>query len=83
MCGNFLLFEGSYMAAVKYTKADWIAEADIQKLADGKFQGVVLITHKSGAATDEAQHTVDAVSDTPREALEEAKALAHRILADL
>jgi hypothetical protein len=71
------------MAAVRYTKADWIAEADIQKVANDKFQGVVLITRKGGSAADESQHTVDAVSDTPREALEEAKALAHRLLADL
>jgi hypothetical protein len=71
------------MAAVRYTKADWIAEADIQKLADGKYQGVVLITHKNGSAAEERQYTVESVSDTPREALEEAKALAHRLLADL
>jgi membrane-bound ClpP family serine protease len=71
------------MAAVRYTKADWIAEADIQKVKNGKFQGVVLITHTSGSAADEAQHVVDSISDTPVEALEEAKALAHRILADL
>jgi len=54
------------MSAVRYTKADWIAEADIQKLNDGKFQGVVLILHKSGSTSDESQHTVDAVSDTPK-----------------
>lgn len=71
------------MAAVKYTKADWVAEADIQRLEGGKYQGVVLITHESGAEAKQSQHTVDAVSDTPAEALDEAKALAHRILGNL
>lgn len=71
------------MAAVKYTKADWVAEADIQKLADGKFQGVVLLAHKTDPSIKESQYTVDGVSDVPEEALDEAKALAHRILGDL
>jgi len=71
------------MAAVKYTKADWVAEADIQRLEGGKYQGVVLITHESGVEAKQSQHTVDAVSDTPAEALDEAKALAHRILGNL
>lgn len=68
------------MAAVTYTKQDWKAEADIQRLPDGKYQGVVLITQ---AGDNDAQpQTVHSVSDTPEEALEEAKALAHRLLAD-
>lgn len=71
------------MAAVRYTKADWIAQVDIQTLDGGKFQGVVLIAHKSGSVSDESEHTVDTISDTPKEALDEAKALAHRILGDL
>ena len=71
------------MAAVKYTKADWVAQADIQELANGKFQGVVLITREDGKASNEAQHTVANTTDSPGEALEEAKALAHRILAGI
>lgn len=71
------------MAAVKYTKADWIAQADIQERDDGKFQGVVLISHEQGAKSEEVQHTVEAASDSPEEALEQAKALAHRILANV
>ncbi|KIF82817.1 hypothetical protein [Noviherbaspirillum autotrophicum] len=70
------------MAAVKYTKANWVAQADIQELSDGKYRGVVMISRESGAGSDDAEHTVDAVSDSPEEALEEAKALAHRILAE-
>lgn len=71
------------MAAVKYTKADWVAQADIQELADGKYRGVVIISRENGAGGDEAEHTVNAVSDSPAEALDEAKALAHRILAEI
>lgn len=70
------------MAAVTYTKENWKAEADIQRLPNGKFQGVVLIT-PMGAPSEAPPRTVDALSDTPEEALEEAKALAHRLLADL
>lgn len=69
------------MAAVRYTKGDQVAEADILELADGKFQGVVLITRNAQAAPSQVQHTVATVSDTPQEALDEAKALAHRLLA--
>lgn len=71
------------MAAIKYTKADWVAQADIQERDDGKFQGVVLISHEQGPKSEQAQHTVDDASDSPEEALEQAKALAHRILADI
>jgi hypothetical protein len=71
------------MAAVRYTKAQWVAQADIQELDNGKFQGVVLLSRESGAAANEAQHTVDNATDSPGEALEEAKALAHRLLANM
>ena len=71
------------MAAVTYTKEDWRVEADIQRLPDGKFQGVVLVMRHNQPVTDDPPRTVDSVSETPEEALEEAKALAHRILAEL
>lgn len=71
------------MAAVRYMKASWVAQADIQELANGKFQGVVLISRENGDASNEAQHTVETAADSPEEALEEAKALAHRILAGI
>lgn len=70
------------MAAVQYRKADWVAQADIQELADGRFRGVVLLS-RSGAADDEdVRHEVDAPSDSPEQALEQAEALAHRLLAE-
>jgi len=71
------------MAAVTYIKESWKAEADIQRLPGGKFQGVVLITKMGEPSADADPRSVDTISDTPEEALEEAKALAHRMLADL
>lgn len=70
------------MAAVTYTKGEWHAEADIQPVPNGKYQGIVLITRDSGSENDELEYLVNAVSNTPVEALEEAKALAHRILSE-
>ncbi|KRB94219.1 MULTISPECIES: hypothetical protein [Oxalobacteraceae] len=71
------------MAAVKYTKADWVAQADIQELADGRYQGVVLVSREHGKDSEDARHTVEAPSDSPEQALEQATALAHRLLADV
>lgn len=71
------------MTAMRYTKADWVAQVDIQKLANGKYRGVVLISKEINGAAQDMEHTVDAASDSPEEALEEAKALAHRLLADV
>jgi hypothetical protein len=70
------------MAAVTYTKGPWHAEADIQPEEHGKYRGVVLITHDDKAAQKDAQYTVNTVSNTPREALDEAMALAHRLLSE-
>jgi hypothetical protein len=77
------LGSGGIMAAIKYTKADWVAQADIQELAGGKYRGVVLISREHGDDSEDKEHTVEAPSDSPEEALEEAKALAHRILANV
>jgi hypothetical protein len=74
---------GMKMAAVTYTKASWKAEADIQRLPNGKYQGVVLLMPMGEAMADPYPRAVDAVSDTAKEALEEAKALAHRLLGEI
>ncbi|RJF97288.1 hypothetical protein [Noviherbaspirillum saxi] len=71
------------MAAVKYTKADWVAQADIQELDDGRYQGVVLVSRERGKTSEDSRHTVEAPSDSPEQALEQATALAHRLLADV
>lgn len=71
------------MAAIKYTKADWIAQADIQEEAGGKYRGVVMLSHEHGDRSEDVQHTAEAPSDSPEQALEQAIALAHRILSDV
>lgn len=67
---------------VAYTKGAWHADASIIPTADGRFQGTVRLIH-SGEAAGANQHLVPVASDTQEEALDEAKALAHRLLADL
>lgn len=71
------------MAAITYTKAAWKAEADIQRLPNGKYQGVVLLMPMGESDSDADPCTVNALSDTAQEALEEAKALAHRLLGEM
>jgi hypothetical protein len=71
------------MAAVTYTKENWRAEVDIQRLADGRFQGVVLLMQMGSDEDDSSPYTVNSAADTAAEALEEAKALAHRLLGDI
>lgn len=71
------------MAAVIYMKENWRAEVDIQRLSNGQFQGVVLITDTGSDHDDPSPHTVNSMCDTAAEALEEAKALAHRLLAEM
>ena len=70
------------MAAVTYIKENLRAEVDVQRLPNGQFQGMVLITHIGNDQDDPPPHTVNSTSDTAAEALEEAKALAHRLLAE-
>lgn len=67
---------------VAYTKGAYHADASIVQTAEGRFQGTVQLSH-AGANAGGDQHVVPVASDTPEEALDEAKALAHRLLADL
>lgn len=71
------------MAAVIYTKENWRAEVDIRQLPNGQFQGLVLIMDVGSGQDDPSPHAVNSITDTAAEALEEAKALAHRLLADM
>ena len=67
---------------VAYTKGTHHADATIVQNADGRFQGAVHLTH-GGESGSSHHHLVPVASDTPEEALDEAKALAHRLLSDL
>lgn len=69
------------MALISYTKGNFKAEIDVLKLAHDQFQGTVLIKSQAEDAHAEKRHNVDAVSGSSNEALDEAKALAHRLLA--
>ena len=74
------------MAAIRYTKAEWIAQADIQELDGGKYRGVVVISREGSdgdGAAEDAEHTVEAASDSPEVSLEDAKSLAHWLLANV
>ena len=71
------------MAAVIYMKENWRAEVDIQRLPNGQFQGVVLLIDAGNDQDNPSPHAVNSICDTAAEALEEAKALAHRLLGDI
>ncbi|GAC1409780.1 MAG: hypothetical protein NVSMB6_09890 [Burkholderiaceae bacterium] len=66
---------------ISYVKGSHHANASIVTTSAGKFQGTVSLSH--GDAADGEHHVVPVVSDTPQEAMEEAKALAHRLLSNL
>ncbi len=66
---------------IGYKKGAHQANAGVAPTDDGRFQGVVdLLDSGPGNA---ARHVVPVTSDSAEEALDEAKALAHRLLADL
>lgn len=71
------------MAAATYHKGTWKAEVDVEELASGKFQGIVLLFHEGGPSSEQILHRTFDVSDTVEGALAEAKVLANRVLGDL
>lgn len=67
---------------IAYTKGAHQANAGVAPTDDGRFQGVVDLGHfAQGSGTE--RHLVPVTSDSAEEALDEAKALAHRLLSDL
>lgn len=69
------------MALISYTKGSVKAEVDVLQRDYDQFQGTVLLKTQTKTGHTEIRHTVDAVSSSAAEALDEAKALAHRLLA--
>lgn len=69
------------MALFSYTKGNYKAEVDVLELAHDRFQGTVLLKSQSKTGHAEVRHNVETVSSSSVEALDEAKALAHRLLA--
>jgi hypothetical protein len=71
------------MDDVTYTKGLYTATAAVRPLDHGRWQGVVSLARDEGDELENTFYEVEATSATPEEALEEAKALAHRILGDI
>jgi hypothetical protein len=74
------------MNDITYTKGIYTATASIRQVGDDSWQGMVTLSRDEGADSTDletTQYEVEATSSTPEEALEEAKALAHRILGEI
>ena len=71
------------MAEFTYTKGIYTAIATVRELKGDQYQGVVSLARDDGDEQENTVYEVDATSATPEEALEEARALAHRILGEL
>lgn len=72
------------MAAISYSKGLYTATASVRALRHDQFQGVVSLMRDAGEGEPEStDYEVEASSATESEALEEAKALAHRILGEI
>ena len=71
------------MEGVTYTKGLYTATAAVRPLDHGRYQGVVSLSRDEGDDAEDALYEVEASSASAEEALEEAKALAHRILGEI
>jgi hypothetical protein len=71
------------MDDVTYTKGLYTATATVRQLDGGQFQGVVSLARDDAEDPETTLYEVEAASASEQEALDEAKALAHRILGEL
>jgi hypothetical protein len=71
------------MEDVTYTKGLYTATATVREIDGGRYQGLVTLTRDEGDETENTVYEVESTSASPDEALEEAKALAHRILGEI
>lgn len=72
------------MEDTTYTKGIYTAIASVREIQKDTWQGVVTLSRDEGEADQETTlYEVDTGSPTPEEAMEEAKALAHRILGEI
>ncbi|CAB3796866.1 hypothetical protein LMG28614_04458 [Paraburkholderia ultramafica] len=74
------------MEDITYTKGIYTATASIRDIGQDTWQGVVTLARDEGDESVDQETTlyqVETTSSTPEEALEEAKALAHRILGEI
>lgn len=68
---------------ITYTKGLYTAIATVRPADGGQFRGVVTLARDEGDELENTVYEVEATSATAEEALEEAKALAHRILGEI
>ena len=61
----------------------YTATPAVRALQGGQYQGTVALARDDGDLPENVVYEVEATSFTPEEALEEAKALAQRILGEL
>jgi hypothetical protein len=71
------------MGELTYTKGIYTATVTVRQLDDGGFQGVVSLARDDATDLETTSYEVDTPNATASEALEEGKALAHRILGEL
>jgi hypothetical protein len=71
------------MDDVSYIKGIYTANVSVRKLDDGRFQGVVSLARDDATDLETTSYEVQTPNTTASEALEEGKALAHRILGEL
>lgn len=71
------------MEDITYTKGLYSATASVVPADGGQFRGMVVLSRDEGDELENTAYEVEATSSTEEEALEEAKALAHRILGEI
>ena len=72
------------MEDVTYTKGLYTATASVVPVEGGQqYRGIVALARDEGGEPENTVYEVEATSTTEEEALEEAKALAHRILGEI
>jgi hypothetical protein len=71
------------MEDTTYTKGIYTATIGVRATDSGKFQGLVSLARDDGEDNEATLYEVEAESENEQEALEEARALAHRILGEI
>jgi hypothetical protein len=71
------------MDDITYTKGLYTATASVLPVEGGQYRGIVVLARDEGGELENTVYEVEATSTTAEEALEEAKALAHRILGEI
>ncbi|SPB17541.1 hypothetical protein NOV72_04744 [Caballeronia novacaledonica] len=71
------------MEDTTYTKGIYTATIGVRAIDGGQFQGLVSLARDDGEDTDATLYEVEAASGDEEEALNEARALAHRILGEI